>query len=280
MGLVANECRDLTQEEYETIRRLIYDKVGINLGPQKMQLVRARLGKRIRQGGYRSFGEYFSAVRDDRSGQELINLIDSISTNTTHLFRERQHFDFLTETLQRWLQDAAWRRANSELRIWSAACSSGEEPHTLAMVCDAALASSRVPFRILATDISTRVLAKAQAAEYTEDKLTAIPPEFRRRYFVGRRGAATLQLKPELLSRISFARLNLMDDRFPFKRGFHFIFCRNVMIYFDRDTQSRLVNKQAAHLLKGGYLIIGHSESLNAIKHDLAYERPTVYQKR
>lgn len=280
-GAATDDIRDLTREEYELFRKLIYEKAGINLGDQKMQLVRARLGKRLRQGGFKSFRAYYEKLKNDATGDELVSFIDAISTNTTHLFREKQHFDFLQERLKEWADDRAWRSKNgSEVRIWSAACSSGEEPHSLAMACEDALANTGLTFRILATDISTRVLDRARQALYEPHRLGTVPEAYRRRFFQSVRynGVAMAQVHSRLLERITLTRFNLMADRFPFKRGFHAIFCRNVMIYFDRPTQEGLVNRQAAHLRPGGFLIIGHSESLNALKHPLTYIRPTIYQ--
>ncbi|MBN2447851.1 MAG: hypothetical protein JXO22_14055 [Phycisphaerae bacterium] len=272
-----SDVRDLTREEYELFRKLVYEKVGINLGERKLQLVRARLAKRLRQGRFRTFREYYSFVKGDQSGDELVHLIDAISTNTTHLFRENQHFDFLAEKLRDWV--ANHDAADNELRIWSAACSSGEEPHTLAMVVADALGKTSFNCRILATDISTRVLERARVGRYETERLTSVPESFQRRFFERDSDDQHMRIRSELLNCIKFARFNLMSEQFPFRRGFHFIFCRNVMIYFDRPTQQTLVGKLAKHLLPGAYLIIGHSESLNAIDHPLRYVRPSIYQK-
>ncbi len=272
--------RDLTPKEYELFRRLVYENSGINLGTQKQQLVRARLGKRLRALGLRSYREYYDYVCKDRSGAELCALLDAISTNTTHLFREKQHFDFLARTLKQQLEDARWRAANSILRIWSAGCSSGDEPYSIAMTVADTVGTS-LDWKILATDISTRMLERAKAGWYEVHRLGTVPPLMRQRYFTHPPGSdrTLVQVVPELRRRITFARLNLMDESFPFRHGFHYIFCRNVMIYFDRPTQESLVAKFAAHLRPGGYLLIGHSESLNSLKHTLRYVQPTIYQR-
>lgn len=273
---------DLTHKEYNLFRRLIYEKSGINLGDQKTQLVRARLGKRIRSGGFRSYRAYYEHVKNDASGQELCTLIDAISTNTTHLFRQKQHFDFLAQTLKTWTADRKWYAGRRDVRIWSAACSSGEEPHSIAMTAHDALRSHpSLNLKILATDISTRILERAKAACYESHRLGTVPDAFRRRYLVRvqRDGQELMQISPELRRLIAFARFNLMADRFPFRHQFDLIFCRNVMIYFDRPTQQTLVSKFVRHLRPGGYLLIGHSESLNPIEHSLTYVRPTIYQK-
>ena len=280
--MLIETVRDLTAKEYELFRRLVYEKSGINLGEQKQQLVRARLGKRLRAGKFSSYRAYYEYVKDDATGRELSALLDAISTNTTHLFRERQHFEFLAETVRRWASDCAWRARHDALRIWSAGCSSGEEPYSLAMTVDDVLCTSGgVDWRILATDISTRVLDRARAGTYETHRLGTVAEGYRRRYFVhGPDGdEASVQVRPELRRRITFAHFNLMTERFPFRHGFHLIFCRNVMIYFDRPTQEALVGRFAQQLRPDGYLVIGHSESLNAIQHPLTYVRPTIYQK-
>ena len=273
--------QDLTKKEYELFRALVYEKSGINLGDQKMQLVRARLGKRLRQGDFKSYRAYYDFVAKDPTGDELCALIDAISTNTTHLFREKQHFDFLEDTLKRWIQDRNWRSTNGTVRVWSAGCSSGEEPYSLAMTLENILNKiQRLDWKILATDISTRVLARARAGVYEQHRLGTVPESFRRSYFVrSAQDKNSYEVHPNLRSRITFAQFNLMQDRFPFRHGFHFLFCRNVMIYFDRETQQQLVARFTQHTRPGGYFIIGHSESLNAIEHTLQYVRPTIYRK-
>ncbi|MGB2984487.1 MAG: protein-glutamate O-methyltransferase CheR [Phycisphaerae bacterium] len=276
------EVKDLTRNEYEFIRRLVYAKSGINLGNEKMQLVRARLGKRVRQSGFKSYRDYFNHVERDPTGEELCQLLDAISTNTTHLFREGRHFQFLRETIKRWVEDKAWRAKNASLRIWSAGCSSGEEPYSIAMTADATLQNhSNIELKILATDLSVQMLSTAKLGLYESHRVGTVPPEYKNHYLrkVEHEGQRMLQIVPELRRLIKFARFNLMTPTFPFQRGFHVIFCRNVMIYFDRPTQETLVSKFAAQLLHGGYLMIGHSESLNAIEHTLSYVEPTIYRK-
>ena len=274
--------RDLTQEEYNLFRRLIHARSGINLGDQKMQLVRARLGKRLRAGQFRSYRTYYEYVKSDQSGRELCDLIDAISTNTTHLFREKQHFDFLSQTLRKWINDSKWSAGRRDVRIWSAACSSGDEPHSIAMTAhDALRSAANLELKILATDISTRIIKRAKAGVYELHRLGTVPDSFRRRYFVRIKqdGQPCAQISPELRRTITFAHFNLMMKQFPFRRLFDVIFCRNVMIYFDRPTQETLVNKLTRHLQPGGYLLIGHSESLNPIQHSLTYVQSTVYQR-
>ncbi len=276
------EINDLTRREYEIVRKLVYAKSGINLGDQKMQLVRARLGKRVRQGGFGSFGEYIRHVERDQTGEELCSLLDAISTNTTHLFREIRHFHLLRETIQRWASSKEWRARNDTVRIWSAACSSGEEPHSIVMVvADVLRAYPGLNVKILASDLSTQMLARAQLGLYEPHRVGTVPADLKTRYLkkVRHEGKSMLQVVPELRRLITFARFNLMTPTFPFRRGFHIVFCRNVMIYFDRETQTKLVNKIAYALQPGGLLLIGHSESLNGIDHPMTYVEPTVYRR-
>ncbi len=278
----APEAQDLTRDDYELIRRLVYSQSGINLGDNKVQLVRARLGKRVRQGNFRSFREYYRHVEADPSGQALCEMLDAISTNTTHLFREIRHFNLLQTILIGWLASPAWRRHHDGLRIWSAGCSSGEEPYSIAMVAHAAVEhQSGVDLKILATDLSLHMLSRAKLGLYETHRVGTVPPKLRSRYLQKTHvdGRPMLQVVPDLRRTIRFVRFNLMAPTFPFRRGFDVIFCRNVMIYFDRPTQQTLVNKFAAHLQEGGYLVIGHSESLNSIKQPLSYVEPTVYRK-
>jgi chemotaxis protein methyltransferase CheR len=278
---VIETIHDLTAEDYELFRRMVYEHSGINLGEQKMQLVRARLGKRLRQGGFKSYRAYYEYIRQDKTGRALCGLIDAISTNTTHLFREKQHFEFLAEVLREWTTDGATRDRARTVRIWSSACSSGEEAYSIAMTAHDALSlSPRTELKILATDISTNVLDRARAGIYELHRLGTVPESFRRRYFVSTGERGQVRIAPDLQRLITFARLNLIAGRFPFRHPFDFIFCRNVMIYFDRQTQTTLVNRLAEHLRPGGYLLIGHSESLNSISHPLTYVRPTIYQRR
>ncbi|MCO6437418.1 MAG: protein-glutamate O-methyltransferase [Phycisphaerae bacterium] len=273
---------DISKEQYERFRKLIYAESGINLGAEKAQLVRARLGKRLRQLNLSSYGEYYELVRSDKTGAELCNLLDAISTNTTHLFREKRHFDLLHELISRWWKSGMKRRSTDNFRIWSAGCSSGEEPHSIAMtIADALEGNRRADVRILATDISTRMLKTAREAAYETHRLGTVPPAYCSNYFEkihDGQGAKARLIQP-LRDLITFGRFNLMAPTFPFKHGFDVIFCRNVMIYFDRPTQQGLVNRFAMHLRPGGHLFIGHSESLNGIEHPLAYVEPTVYRK-
>ncbi len=271
---------DLTEREYELFRKLVYAHSGINLGSEKQHLVRARLGKRLRSGRFRSFKDYYEHVLNDKTGEELAQLLDAISTNTTHFYRERRHFELISQMVNDILKASA--HSPRTIRIWSAGCSSGEEPYSIAMtIHDIIKNRSGIELKILATDLSVQMLSHAKLGVYEAIRLGTLPPAFARNYFVhyGNRKSGQVQVVPEIRKLITFARFNLMQQTFPFKHAFDAIFCRNVMIYFDRPTQEALVGRFHRHLKPGGLLLIGHSESLNAIKHDYHYVEPAAYRK-
>ncbi len=273
----------LTDEEFELIRELVYSESGIKLSKEKKELVKSRLTKRLRKYGFHTFKEYYKYVTAiDKTGSELICLIDCISTNKTEFFREKAHFDFLNEKILPDLIKEKSKRGAYKLRGWSAGCSTGEEPFTIAItVYDHLDVPSMWDARILATDISTRVLEKAKQGVYEKEKLEGLPQEIIKTHFVCSKETNTTyyKVKEHLMKMIFFGRLNFMDDQFPFKGQFDFIFCRNVMIYFDKATQGELVSKFHKYLAPGGYLFIGHSESLSGVPNSLEYIQPTIYRK-
>jgi chemotaxis protein methyltransferase CheR len=266
----------ISTDEFERFRRLIYDESGISLSDQKKSLLASRLSKRLRDLGLETFTEYFERVTGDPNREEFTRMLDLISTNKTGFFREPKHFDFLRERILPELESP------KRIRIWSSACSTGEEPYTIAITLYEAVQNpAQWDFRILASDLSTRVLAKAATGTYDEERVRGVPPEVVRRHFLrGRSGSAGMvKVKPHLAEMIRFRRLNLMDDHFPIKSPLDLIFCRNVMIYFDRPIQEKLVNKFHRYLKPGGYLFIGHSESLQWVNHPFKSLAPTIYQK-
>ncbi len=266
----------ITTDEFHRFRTLIYDESGISLSDQKQSLLASRLSKRLRDLGAATFSEYYAKVTEDPTREEFTRMLDLISTNKTDFFREPKHFDFLRERILPELESA------KRIRIWSSACSSGEEPYTIAMTLYEGVRNpERWDFKILASDLSTRVLAKAAAGTYDQDRFRDVPPDVIKRHFLRGRGDHTgvFKVKPHLTSAITFRRLNLMDDHFPIKNPLDLIFCRNVMIYFDRPTQETLVNKFHHYLKPGGYLFIGHSESLQWVTHPFKSIAPTIYQK-
>lgn len=266
----------ISAEEFERFRTLIYDESGIALNDQKQGLVASRLSKRLRQLGLSSFSEYYDELMRDPQREEFTRMLDLISTNKTDFFREPRHFDFLRDEI---LPELTQEKT---MRIWSSACSSGEEPYTIAMTLyDGVSDPSQWDFKVLATDLSTRVLAKAAAGIYDEERVRDVPSDTVRRHFLRGRGdrEGQLKVKPHLVSMIRFRRLNLMDEQYPIKSPLDLIFCRNVMIYFDRPTQERLVNKFYRYLKPGGHLFIGHSESLQWVNHPFKTVAPTIYWK-
>jgi chemotaxis protein methyltransferase CheR len=270
----------LSEEEFQLISQLVYGRFGIHLSSQKKTLIVERLQKTIRVGNFTSFRDYYDHVIADRSGKELLNLVDKISTNHTMFFREQDHFTYMQSTLLPRLLETERRSGRKFIRIWSAGCSSGEEPYTIAMLlhdnliaCDAGW-----DVGILATDISTTVLEKAQEGLYAANQMEHVPAVFRKRYFKPA-GEGLAMVSDELRKMIMFRRLNLMNQDFPFKGKFQLIFCRNVMIYFDAPTRDALLSKFHRYLEPGGTLFVGHSESLNRDNALFRYVRPAVYEK-
>jgi len=261
---------DLSPEQFGQISETVQTVAGIRLPPGKETLVRSRLAKRLRALGLDGFQAYLDHVHGDESGAELAEMVDALTTNKTSFFRESAHFDYLADHV---LPAMAGR---TDLKLWSAGCSSGEEPYTLAMVLAEHL-PSEARARILATDISGHSLAAARTGVYTAAVAATVPDGLRRvhmqrlpddRYRVGER----------LRSMTRFARLNLMGE-WPMRGPFDVIFCRNVMIYFDRETRERLVARFHGLLRDGGYLFVGHSESLTGLAHDFDYVQPAVYRR-
>jgi len=266
----------LTDKEFDQFKTLIYQLVGITLDAPKKTLLVSRLGKRLRELSLPSYQAYFDRVSGKGGEEELTQLVDLISTNKTDFFREPVHFDFLREQVLPQVQ------ATRSLRIWSSASSSGEEPYTIAMtLVDAIPDRVRWDIKVLASDISTRVLAKAAAGIYDDERVAQLPQDVVRRHFLRGKGeqGGKLKVQKHLAEMIAFRRINLMAPTFPIKTPLDVIFCRNVMIYFDRPTQATLMGKFFRYLRPGGYLFIGHSESLQWIEHQFTYVKPTIYQK-
>lgn len=272
---VKPEIQRLTPSEFEAIRRLSYEKFGLDLRSGKEDLVAARLGGQMRDLGFRSFHEYCHYVITDSTGEALTAMINALTTNHTSFLRELPHFEYLKREIVPTLKDRA------SIELWSAACSSGEEPYSVACALYEDLGPvvyRRV--RILATDISTRVLETAERAVYPADRFQGLSETWMRKFMLRGEGQweGWYRIKPELRSQVEFSRLNLVE-RFPPGGSFSVIFCRNVMIYFDRKTQEALVNRLADRLEPGGHLFIGHAESLAGIQHPLQYVRPAIYRK-
>lgn len=271
---------ELKNSDFEKISKLIYEQCGINLHEGKKELVKARLGKRLRAGNYKSFSDYCHYVATAEGTDELIAMIDSISTNLTSFFREESHFVRLRLIISSILEKNDPRSFMNRFRIWSAGCSTGEEPYTLAITIKEATGQKPLETTILATDISTKVLRIAEAGIYPQEKIKNIAPTILKKYFQIGTGHSEghYRVKNEIKSMIDFQRFNLMH-KFTAQAHLDVIFCRNVMIYFDKQTQGVLVNKFYDSLNKGGYFFVGHSESLTGLKHQFNYIEPSVYQK-
>lgn len=274
----------IAAREYEFIRKLIYDRSRINLGPDKMELVRSRLYKRLKFLGLDSYKQYCSLLKKDASDEEMTVLLDVISTNVTEFFREWKHFEFLRDTVLPSLVRSGCGRPFEPIRIWSAACSSGEEPYSIAiLLADFFRRNPQFPQRtwqIMGTDISTRMLAAGRRGVYPKDRVKLPDPTWLHMFFQRGVGSADgyYRIKPEISASVKFERLNLVEWPYPTSDGFHVIFCRNVMIYFDGPTQKQMIPHLARRLLPGGYLFVGHSESLLGIEHGLKCVRPSTYQ--
>lgn len=271
---------ELSTREFHLIKNLVEDEFGIHLGEQKKSLVVQRLQKELWAGDFSSFQDYYDHVIQDSSGQALNNLGDLISTNHTYFFREDAHFDFILQVALPQLTAALRERGERELRIWCAGCSSGEEPYSLAMVLSeyAVEHSPGIEFHILATDISATALQKAAAGVYTEEQIARVPPLYRLRYF-DHLGEGQWKVKRNIRKMVLFRRLNLMRREYPFKRCFQMMFCRNVMIYFDEPTRNQMTERFSRYLEQGGYLLIGHSETLDRSLGFYRFIQPAVFQK-
>jgi chemotaxis protein methyltransferase CheR len=261
--------------EFEKISKLAYEHFGLDLSNGKQGLVAARLGKKLRELGMKTFQQYYDHVTSDRTGAAMTAMVDHLTTNHTSFFREPRHFDFLRETIYPAV------RSRSRIDIWSAACSSGEEPYSIAMtLLEEAGAEAMAKVKIKATDISTRVLEKGRRGIYGTDRFEGIAMPLMQRYLLKGKddSAGSYRFKSEVRSMIEFEHLNLMEA---LPEGYRcaVIFCRNIMIYFDKPTQESLVRRLSEHIEPGGYLFIGHSESLNGIAHGLSYVSPAIYRK-
>jgi chemotaxis protein methyltransferase CheR len=266
----------LSDAELNRIVRLVYERSGITLHAGKKALIVARLQKRLRAGGYDSFSDYLKAVEEDHSGAELGQLLDAIATNHTSFFREEQHFRLLESKV---LPSFAGRP--DPIRVWSAACSTGEEPTTLAITLFETLpAEHHARVRLLASDLSTKALGAARSGVYKMERVSSIPRDLLRKYFEKgmREQEGLARVSPAVRRAIEYRQLNLLEIGDLGER-FDVIFCRNVMIYFDRDVQQRVVSMLERHLAAGGHMFISHSESLNGIEHQMRWVAPAVYQR-
>ncbi len=267
---------ELKDSEFREIRRIVYDRAGIYLGEEKKSLVVSRLGKRLRALGLKSFKEYINLLRS-KDSEELVHFIDAITTNYTYFFREEDHMAVLRDRVVPWLRDVG-----KECFLWSAGCASGEEPYTIAITLMEALGNELPSWniKILATDISTNALSKAKRGIYQMEKIKYVPKEILKKYFLKGKGRweGWVKVKKEVMRLVEVKYLNLIEP-FSFNRPFHVIFCRNVMIYFDADTRRRTVERMTAFLVPGGFLFLGHSETLPPGIKGFRFVAPSVYRK-
>ena len=271
----------ISSGDYTRLRRLIYDETGIALGPGRKTMLEGRIRRRLKALAIGSYREYCGYLFSDRGlEEETIHLIDVVTTNKTDFFREPKHFDFLTSrVLPEHMQNNRGRRP---FLVWSAGCSTGAEPYTLAVVVsEYGQANPGFSFRVLATDISTVVLKEAQMGIYSSDMVRPVPQALKAKYFMRGRepGDARVRVAPELRRLIEFRRLNFKDSDYGIREKFDAIFCRNVIIYFDRPTQQSILEKITQCLLPGGYLFMGHAETLHELNLPLIQVAPALYRR-
>jgi len=272
----------ITEQEFSRFQKLIYGIAGIHLAPHKKALLEARLSKHIRELGLDSFDAYYQHVVTAGQDDELVRLLDRVSTNETHFFREPRQFEFLeNRVFEEWRETAAAGLKPKRIRLWSAGCSSGEEPYSIAMLLlDHFPRHNGWELEIFATDLSTRILDKAQAAIWPVAKAKEIPEKYLQRFML--RGTDSqdgkMKASAEIRSLIQFERLNLNDECYPIAGRFDAIFCRNVLIYFDTRSRTRVIERLIDHLAPAGYLFVGHAESLSGITDRAHHVMPTIYR--
>jgi chemotaxis protein methyltransferase CheR len=277
---MSNRDEFISSRDYARLRELIYAEAGIRLGTEKKTMLEVRIRRRLKALSLHSYGQYCDYLFG-RQGmkEEMVHFIDVVTTNKTDFFREPGHFDFLVD---RALPESSRHESERPFLIWSAGCSTGEEPYTMAIVLtEYAQSHPGFRFRILASDISTVVLGKAELGVYSSDLVDPVAPQLRRKYFMRSRqpGSNRMRVVPELRRAIEYRRLNFMDADYGFSEKADAIFCRNVIIYFDRPTQERILRKLANCLAPGGYMFVGHSETLHDMNLPLTPVAPALYRR-
>jgi chemotaxis protein methyltransferase CheR len=268
----------LSAEQFALFQRFIHDEAGIYLSDAKQSLLVSRLGRRLRELGLSSFGDYYRLATSSARG-EIVHLLDAISTNETSFFREPKQFELLAQRiLPAWAAEAAAGRRPRRLRVWSAACSTGEEPFSVAMALRDGLGPAW-DLQILASDLSTRALAQARGALWAIEQARDIPQAYLKTFMLRGTGPAVGQMRagPAIRSLIRFERVNLNDERWPVGGPFDMIFCRNVLIYFDAAGRRRTVHRLLERLVPGGYLFLGHAEGLHELASEVRMVVPSVY---
>jgi chemotaxis protein methyltransferase CheR len=271
----------LSSAEFDRIRNLVYKHLGIHLVEQKQSLVAGRLNKILRRLQCRSFTEYCDYLEADRTGIEWSELANAISTNHTFFNREKSHFDFLVRKAMPEIVQAMKAQNTRDFRMWCAASSTGQEPYTLAILIRRFFGKDLAQWDtgLLATDISEKALQTARNGLYSAEELNGLPADWIKEFFIPQPNGF-LAASPALKKEITYRRFNLINEAYPFKKPFHVIFCRNVMIYFDPPTKDKVVRNMASFLVPGGYLFIGHSESLGRLSDQFTYVEPAVYRRK
>jgi len=268
--------KDFTDAEFKRIRDYIKSHYGINMGDEKKSLIYSRLRATLVSEGYESFTDYFDSLLADKSGEAIINFVDRITTNHTFFMRETDHFDYFKEIVLPHIEQTYSKQ--KEVLLWCAASSSGEEPVTLQMILHDYFENKGWNTEILATDISSNVLDKAVHGVYPNDRIATLPEPWRKKYFK-KFDDDNSMVVDSIKKNITYRRFNLMEPRFSFKKKMHVVFCRNVMIYFDNETRDQVVQRFYDAMDNGGYIFIGHSESLTHTKTDFKYIKPAIYRK-
>lgn len=271
----------LSDTEFELFRGLVYTHAGIALGPHKRHLLHARLSRRLRALGLGSFKAYYDYLVDPAHADEVVRFVNAITTNKTDFFREPHHFTYLAERWAGERQAEASRGGSRRLRVWCAASSTGEEPYTIAMVLsEAGMVPPAWDLKILASDIDTDVLGQASEGIYSMERVAPIPEPLLKRYFLRRVGEkAAVRVRPELRDLITFRQVNLVECPWPFRGPFDLIFCRNTLIYFDREKQRSILERLVAVLRPGGVLFLGHAESIFGLVEGLTHLGNTIYTR-
>ena len=275
--------KKLSEKDFTRLSEFIQSEYGIKMPTTKKLMLEARLQKRLRKLGIKEFDEYIDYIfTPEGRADEMVHMMDVVTTNKTDFFREPAHFDYLAETALPELIRLYEAGVRKSLKLWSAGCSSGEEPYTLAMVLsEFAEKQPHFRFSILATDLSSEALEKGRSGIYEESKVEPIPLSLRKKYLLRSRdrGKTLLRIKPALRGLIRFVRLNLMDEHYPLNEQMDIVFFRNVIIYFSRATQEKMIGRVCRHLRPGGYLFTGHSETLFSMQAPLKQEAPTIYRR-
>lgn len=270
----------LSDDDFKRLSDFIYSHYGIKMPPVKKIMLQSRLQKRLRELNITTFKDYVEFVfSPEGQDNEVIHMIDVVSTNKTDFFREPVHFEYLTDVV---IPAYAASNPRMPLTIWSAGCSSGEEPYTIAITIEEAKQKyPNIDYTILGTDISTRILKSAHEAIYKENRVEGIPISILKKYFLRSkdRSNPTVRVIPELHRKVSFGRLNFMDNYYQVQENFDVIFCRNVLIYFDRETQEKVISKLCSKLKPGGHFFLGHSESITGMHLPLKQIKPTIFSK-